>query len=98
MNVRMDLPAVCEIELQTQGRESGAVRCLALESIDSSWARRARNDHAGGYCDWNNVERVLQRDRVVGSKRAAVSKCGDEEFTIFGFVLMETFEDRGCFR
>src|SRR5215217_7898762 len=93
----MDLRAVGEIELQTDRRESGAVSCLASKCIDSRRTRGARGDHARGYCDWNNVERVLQREGVVSGERAAVAKRGDEEFAIGGFVFAQAFEDRGCF-
>src|SRR5215211_3040424 len=97
MNVRLHLPAVREIELQTYGCESGAVSCFASKCFDSGRARRAGDNHACGHRDWNNVQRVLQREGLISGERATVAKRRDEEFAILRFVRAQAFENRGCF-
>src|SRR6185369_2756953 len=60
VNERMDLRSVCEIELQADRRDSGAVSSLAMKCIDTRGTGGARNDHARRDRDWHRVNRVLQ--------------------------------------
>src|ERR1051325_9899695 len=60
----MNFRSVPEIKLQTSRREARASRKLATKGVNAG-SRRSRNDPSGRHCDWNHIERVLQREAVV---------------------------------
>src|SRR5690349_1621260 len=88
VNERMDLRAVCKIELQAKRRETSAVSSLTLKGRDTARTAGPVNDHTSRHCNGNNVERVLQCERVVGSKRAAITKSSDEKLAIASLVVV----------
>src|ERR671927_1425119 len=83
---RMHFRSICEIELQAERCESRAVSGFAPKDINAGGTRRSRNNCSGRDSKRNYIKRVLQRETVVGSERAAIAQRRDEEFTIFSLV------------
>src|SRR5689334_2726404 len=93
----MHIRTVPKIDLESERCDTAAVSSLAMKDIDSADSRaaydRSRRDRNRHY-----VERVLQRDPLGRAERSSITKRGDEELSIFRFVMVQAAEDRRCFR
>src|SRR5205085_2782162 len=88
VNERMDLRAVCKIELQAKWRETGAVCSLTLKGRDAARTGGPVNDHTSRHRNGNSIECVLQCKGVIRGERAAITKCSDKELAIASLIFV----------
>src|SRR5690349_7479006 len=93
----MHIRTVPKIDLESERCDTAAVSSLAMKDIDAADSRAA-HDSSRRDSNWHYVQRVLQRDPFGRAERASITKRRDEELSIFGFVIVQTAEDRRRFR